>query len=399
MFPLILLLFTIAICVLRGGRLARVTSPDVRWLLLALACVPAIDLVFTTGLFHRWPIAGSVAWIACFLGMVTVLWAGRHRLAVSAAALGALTNAVVLAANGGVTPTGRFAYEAAAYMPTWWLLPGAGSAAPDVWAAPGEATLWFLADVFPPLLPLTGTMGVGDLVAGAGVAWFVARAMMRDSDTDAVAGPAGHEPSEIAHAADLRPSMSLEYVCSLHGEPVVVLACPGPPEGMGAPPLMARPVVPASLSAAAHADAAGIAGAKALRHGPSLIVGGQPLDPCMPHALVGALEPRVGAHDVRPGTATRQVTDQWLPLPPLLAPDDIITVVDDLHGIVVTVEPGGAPACVTDGMDVILGAEPIEAGSANGVARHVDTADVVARLAGHEQRLHVRAERELPRAA
>lgn len=152
---------------LTGGRLSRLGELRARgltMLLVALAIQVVVTSVWPT-MPHAVAVAGSLLSYA-MLGLV--LWWNRRLPGMVLIAIGAGTNAVVSAINGGTLPASAAALRAAG------IHARAGFDNSGVLRHPH---LSWLGDIFvtPGWLPLRNTMSIGDLVLLAGAAVLVVR--------------------------------------------------------------------------------------------------------------------------------------------------------------------------------------------------------------------------------
>ena len=149
---------------LAGGRLSRLADVRFRhgWLLLAalLAQVLAIEVV--PGANHT---ALSAVHLATYVAAGCFVVANSQVPGLWVVALGAASNGVTIALNGGTLPASRTALETAGIQ----LEPGEFVNS-GVLADP---TLGFLGDVFaiPAGLPLANVFSVGDVLIVLGVGW------------------------------------------------------------------------------------------------------------------------------------------------------------------------------------------------------------------------------------
>lgn len=172
---------------LTGGRLERLADLDlrgVRWLVGALAAQIVILVLVPEGLFgiHR------AVHVATYAAGAVFLWANRRIPGMLVLGAGAMLNALVITANGGVMPASAEAVRAAG-------LPSAG-AGEFVNSAPvADARLQFLGDVLavPSWLPGARVFSIGDLLIGVGAVIVVHVACRRRTAQDDI--PAGVAPS------------------------------------------------------------------------------------------------------------------------------------------------------------------------------------------------------------
>jgi hypothetical protein len=165
LFLVVLVILAAALVPLTRGRLsalldARFASP---WLLLAAVALQVAAL-WIPGDVGAWRAAGHVA---SFPFGVAFVWANRYLPGLWVVALGAISNAMAIAANGGVMPASESAVRTAGL-----------EAAPDGFvnsAVLDDPNLLFLGDVFalPASWPFANVFSVGDILIAAGAAYLI----------------------------------------------------------------------------------------------------------------------------------------------------------------------------------------------------------------------------------
>ncbi len=160
-----------------GGRLSNLSNLGFRWGWLAVGGLVVQVVLFTPSVEA---VAGA-ATPAIYLGSTLVVFVAvlrNVRLAgMPVVLLGALSNLLAIAANGGYMPADPKAMEIAGLPP--------GDHANSVVLA--EPALRPLTDVFalPAWLPMANVFSVGDVLIGIGIAWTIVATMRRQPGRDA----------------------------------------------------------------------------------------------------------------------------------------------------------------------------------------------------------------------
>lgn len=182
MLLLVGVLLVLASVPLSGGDLRRLATVPFRWNgLLPLAVV--LQVLFL-GVFPQLPrpVTAGVHLLTYVLAAAFV-WGNRRRAGLPLLALGALSNGVTIALNGGTLPASAQALETAGRTAETDGFTNSGVLADPV--------LPWLGDVFavPASVPFANVFSVGDVVILLGAAWFVvgtchrrARAVVPEQD-------------------------------------------------------------------------------------------------------------------------------------------------------------------------------------------------------------------------
>jgi len=154
---------------LGGGRLANLSSFRFRWGWLAVAGLFVQVLLFTPSGDALAGSAGPAIYVASTLAVFVAVLRNIRVPGMVAAALGALSNLIAIAANGGAMPTDAAALAFAG-------IPIEDHMNSVVLANPA---LLPLTDIFalPAWLPMANVFSVGDVLIGIGVGMAVAVAM------------------------------------------------------------------------------------------------------------------------------------------------------------------------------------------------------------------------------
>lgn len=155
---------------LTGGRLRLLAELRWRapWLVLA-ALVTQVVVLEVAGLPD---LVAPVAHVATYLMAAAFVWVNRRVRGLPLLALGAASNGVAIAANGGTLPSSAAARQMAGLDAT------DGFSNSDVLADP---VLGFLGDVFavPSWVPLANVFSIGDVLIVVGAAWVIHAATHR----------------------------------------------------------------------------------------------------------------------------------------------------------------------------------------------------------------------------
>lgn len=164
----------------RGGRIGNIAAVQFRHAWLAAVGVTGSHFAYASELLADRPFLGRPLWIISIVALGTCMWLNRRYAGLGVTTLGAGCNALVIAVNGGRMPTGRWGYELFGRMPDWYRQPNIPTNSPElVLPFTGPNTrLDLLADVLPPVLPLSYPFSIGDVLLGIGVIWFLADVML-----------------------------------------------------------------------------------------------------------------------------------------------------------------------------------------------------------------------------
>ena len=200
-----------------GGKLDNLMGVRLRWLpLLVLAAVARFGLDATLS-------AGSVPdglrmWLvlAIYLSFTVILLANRSLPGLTAAALGTVANGIAIVANGGWMPVWQSSLAAAGLDST-----AVHSNFHRMLTGPVDASFFAhggpLVDIIPIPIPIFQSVAsVGDLLLGAGLAFFVFAALVRVPVAVAASGSSIGAPATAA-----RPRGAIDH-------PYVRLATNGP---------------------------------------------------------------------------------------------------------------------------------------------------------------------------
>lgn len=190
MILLAAILLSVAVGLVRGGRLAGLSQVPFRWSTLAVAAF-AVQALF---IYQRpaQPVIGGWGWqelalSAAHLLLLVVAWANRRLTGVPWIGVGLLLNWVAMLANGGWMPITPDALVGA----------GHGNLAPSLAAGtrvysskniilPRDQTrLWLLSDVFvlAAPFPIPSVISVGDALIAVGAFALVQQAMLGHPST------------------------------------------------------------------------------------------------------------------------------------------------------------------------------------------------------------------------
>ncbi len=223
-----------------GGRIARLIDVRLRWvglIFVALFLRVGTELAITNGIplaeALRLPLYGSA-----FALLALAMWLNRSHAGLLVVAVGAVSNGLAMAANGG-------------WMPVWEpALAAVGMTVDDLNMAfhrplPAAFDLEFflragpLGDVIPMPVPLLTNVGsVGDLFIGLGLGWFVFSTLLR-----------GYEDPEGGVSLGRGPRTAAEAVLSMD-RPVVLGG--RAQTAVGAIPAAAAPALPVRARIRTH---------------------------------------------------------------------------------------------------------------------------------------------------
>ncbi|MEN6479221.1 MAG: DUF5317 domain-containing protein [Anaerolineales bacterium] len=162
---------------IRGGRFRNLASWAPRWgYLVALALVIQVGVVYLQP--ESQPLIIALFALSLTL-LATFVVANRRLPGMMLLGVGLALNVVAMAANGGFMPVSPGALVHAglgslASLPEGSLLEGSK----DILIWPEHARLWWLGDVIPLPPPISVVLSIGDLVVGAGGAWYLQVAMV-----------------------------------------------------------------------------------------------------------------------------------------------------------------------------------------------------------------------------
>jgi len=172
MFILYAVVIGLAAGLVAGGRVAAVGDIRFRWAPLVLVGFLAQVALFSDAVAARVGDLGPVLYVGSTLLVVIAVVRNLAIPGMALVALGATSNLVAIAANGGFMPASPAAMAAL------------GKAAPTIYsnsALLAQPALAPLTDIFalPAWLPFHNIFSVGDVVLGVGVAGVIAIAMVR----------------------------------------------------------------------------------------------------------------------------------------------------------------------------------------------------------------------------
>jgi len=172
MFILYAVVIGLAAGLVAGGRVAAVGDIRFRWAPLVLVGFLAQVALFSDAVAARVGDLGPVLYVGSTMLVVIAVARNLAIPGMALVALGATSNLVAIAANGGFMPASPAAMAAL------------GKAAPTIYsnsALLAQPALAPLTDIFalPAWLPFHNIFSVGDVVLGVGVAGVIAIAMVR----------------------------------------------------------------------------------------------------------------------------------------------------------------------------------------------------------------------------
>ncbi|MGI6097166.1 MAG: DUF5317 domain-containing protein [Dethiobacteria bacterium] len=169
-----LLILSVIIGLLRGGKLARLAEVKIKCfpLILCALLLRFVVVVFGGKELFFFVIYGSYLQIVAYLLLVYALY--RNGSALRVAAIGVLLNFLVITFNGGVMPVSATALELTGLEMELYTT--------HTYIDEGTA-LWFLGDIIPipPPYPYTRVVSIGDIFLAAGIFLFVNRQMITDT--------------------------------------------------------------------------------------------------------------------------------------------------------------------------------------------------------------------------
>lgn len=177
---------SIAIALLRGGRLTGVARIPLRWGALAVAAFAIQTLFIYQTPSHR--SIGVWGWqellfVASHVLLLGAVWANRRLPGVKWIGLGLLLNLLAMVANGGWMPVGPQAVVRAGHT---GLVPSLDSgtrvySSKNIVLPPEETTLWYLSDIFvlAKPFPVPSVFSIGDVLAAVGGFLLIQQAMLQ----------------------------------------------------------------------------------------------------------------------------------------------------------------------------------------------------------------------------
>jgi Family of unknown function (DUF5317) len=172
MFILYALLAGLLVGLLAGGRIAGLSTLQIRWPVAIVLGLVTQVVLFTDAVAARVGGMGAGIYVAStFLVLAAVLRNGRIR-GMPLVAVGAVCNMAAIMANGGYMPAGESAMAVL------------GKTDPEIYsnsAVMAEPALWFLTDIFamPAGMPFANIFSFGDILIGVGIAMVIVIAMRR----------------------------------------------------------------------------------------------------------------------------------------------------------------------------------------------------------------------------
>jgi hypothetical protein len=157
----------LAIMALSGYKLSRLNDLQIRWGWLAVVAL-GIQVAIMSLWTHGWRLGHLLVHLGSYGALGAFLWVNRHIGWLWVVAVGTLTNAVAIAANGGVMPASASAISSSAVQ-------SRGGFANS--AVVGHPRLQILGDVIatPSWLPLHNVASIGDLLIVVGALLVVWR--------------------------------------------------------------------------------------------------------------------------------------------------------------------------------------------------------------------------------
>ncbi len=180
MILIVAILVSVAIALLRGGRLAGLAELRLRhaWLVLVAVALQALGVFDVVGSSPLWGVqVGALLGVAATLVVLAVLWANRRLPGVWLVGLGLLANLAVMVANGGWMPV-----TPEALVSLGWPVMAAGTKlfrAENIVLPRAATRLWWLSDVFAVRFPILCVFSIGDVFVALGLFWLVNEAMVR----------------------------------------------------------------------------------------------------------------------------------------------------------------------------------------------------------------------------
>jgi MFS family permease len=225
---------------LAGGRLGNLAEVRLRWM-VAIFLAVVVRFGTEAALVREIPLAESLRLpllVTAYLILLAGLWANRRLPGMAIAFVGTLSNATVIAVNGGRMPIWEPSLSAAGFS-------AADAATPLHVLLSGQLDATFLAhlgplaDVLPiPLSFVRNVASVGDVFISLGLAFFLFATVLRtpaQADEEA-AGRTGAEPvGGLAGAARLwgGPSAGAGLAGAIRAETGLVAGLLAPQGGMG----------------------------------------------------------------------------------------------------------------------------------------------------------------------
>ena len=203
----------LALGLLAGGQLGNLVYVRLRWLPLLLVAAAArfgLDAALTAGAvpdsLRLWLV------LVAYVLLTTMLLANRGLPGMTAAALGTAANGIAIVANGGWMPVWQPSLAAAGFDPNtlhssfYRMLVGPVDASFFAHGGP-------LVDIIPIPIPiLQSVASVGDLLLGAGLAFFIFAAVVRAPVLVSVSIPGGRPADGSLGFAEPRGALRHPYV-------------------------------------------------------------------------------------------------------------------------------------------------------------------------------------------
>lgn len=198
MIPALGVLLGLLLGLALGGRLENLTQIKLRWLpaLVGAAIARlALEVMMTSGdvpqAIRLWLVLITYTFLAW------MLLANRDLPGMTAAAIGTISNGIAIVVNGGYMPVWKPSLDAAGFDSTavhssfYTLLPEPVDSSFFTHAGP-------LADVIPIPLPVVGSVAsIGDLLLGAGLAFFLFAVVMRAPGVVPIRVPPGVDVAAV----------------------------------------------------------------------------------------------------------------------------------------------------------------------------------------------------------
>ncbi len=177
MIILVVLIASIVVALLRGGKLGALATLNLRWRGVIILGFLIQVLIFSS----FWQNTSETraltpfAYIASLCLLVVALAANRHIPGVLLIAFGFLLNFIAIAVNGGYMPALYSAMQSTALSP---LLPGQVSSNSIGMGA--DTRLAFLGDIFaiPKQFPFSNVFSIGDILIAIGAVYLIQRVLV-----------------------------------------------------------------------------------------------------------------------------------------------------------------------------------------------------------------------------
>ena len=211
--PAIGVFLGLALGLLAGGQLDNLVHVRLRWLpllLLAAAARFGLDAALAAGAIPD----GLRLWLvlATYILLTIMLLANRGLPGLTAAALGTAANGIAIVANGGWMPVWQPSLAAAGFDPN-----ALHSNFHRMLVGPVDAGFFAhggpLVDIIPIPIPIVQSVAsVGDLMLGAGLAFFVFAALVRAPLLVSVSIPTDRAAERLAGGARPKDALGNPYV-------------------------------------------------------------------------------------------------------------------------------------------------------------------------------------------